>query len=720
MLASKTCQSLISLTVLTAPVGPPLAAAEPEAAALQTIVVTAKRYYEAPIAASSKTDTLLRDVPQSISLITRQGIEDLAMQNIGDVVEFVPGVGMAQGEGNRETPVIRGSSSTGDFFLDGMRDDVQYYRDLYNIQQVEVLKGPNGMLFGRGGVGGLINRVTKQPDGQQVRTLSLQAGSYDDKRVALDVGQSLNDAVALRLNAMYEDGDSYRDDVTLERYGANPTMRIKIGDSTAATLGVEYFHDERVADRGVSSYFGRPLDIGRGTFIGDPFRSPTETTVKLADALIEHRFSDTTVLRNRTRYGDYDKFYQNVFAGAVNTTDVQGNPPGTLVSVSAYNNATERQNFFNQTDLNFSVQTGSVRHKFLTGLELGRQKTQNFRNTGYFDGIAVGITSTEVPLTNPRTSLPITWRQGVTDADNESTADIIGLYLQDEIAFSPRWQVIAGLRYDNFKIDLENHRDGTSPRSTDDLLSPRLALVYKPADPVSLYASYALTYQPRAGDQLSSLSATNASLDPEEFVNYEIGGKWDALAGLSLTAALFRLERSNVAITDPLAGTPGGPPAGTLILVDGQRNQGIELSATGSITDKWSVIGAFAYQDGEIATDQSATVLEGARLAALPERTFSLWNRLDLTPMWGFGIGLVYEDEIFAATENLAMPESNVVLPSSTRVDAAVFFTLNHRLRAQLNVQNVFDEDYYEFAHSNTNITPASPRAFLFNLTASF
>ena len=207
---------------------------------------------------------------------------------------------------------------------------------------------------------------------------------------------------------------------------------------------------------------------------------------------------------------------------------------------------------FNQTDLNFSVQTGGVQHKLFTGVELGRQKTENFRNTGYFDSIAVGTTSTQVPLTNPRTSLPITWRQGATDADNESTAEITGLYVQDEIVFSPR---LAGHRWPALR-QLQsrfgkNHRDGTSPSSTDDLLSPRLGLVYKPVEPVSLYASYSLTYQPRAGDQLSSLSATNASLDPEEFNNYEIGAKWDALPNLRFTAAVFRLERSNVAITDP-------------------------------------------------------------------------------------------------------------------------------------------------------------------------
>ena len=297
--------------------------------------------------------------------------------------------------------------------------------------------------------------------------------------------------------------------------------------------GVEYFHDERIADRGVSSYLGRPLDVDPSTFFGDPAQSPTDTTVKMANALVEHRFSETMVLRNRTRYGDYDKFYQNVFPGAVNTTTTAGNPPGTVVSISAYNNAMNRQNLFNQTDLNFTVSTGAVQHKLLTGVELGRQETDNFRNTGFFDTVAPGRTSVDVPISNPRTTLPLSWRQNATDADNEGTAKIAALYVQDEIVLSPQFQVLAGLRYDNFQVDFRNNRTATNFSSKDDLFSPRLALVYKPIEPLSLYASYSLTYQPRAGDQLSSLSATNESLDPEEFKNFEIGAKWDALSNLA-------------------------------------------------------------------------------------------------------------------------------------------------------------------------------------------
>jgi catecholate siderophore receptor len=306
--------SLLSLPLIVASAAQ--AADEPTVLRKIQVKATLEDGYKAGVAETAKTDTPLRDVPQSISVMTRQALDDLSTHNIGDAVQYVPGVTMAQGEGNRETPVIRGNSSTGDLFLDGIRDDVRYYRDLYNIQQVEVLKGPNGALFGRGGVDGLINRVSKQAVFEPVRSGSLQFGSYHHKRVTADFGAPLNNRVAFRVNGVYEDSESYRDDVTLERYGINPTMTFLAGERTTVTAGVEYFHDERTADRGVSSYQGRPLKTPRGQFFGDPAQSPVEATVKMANLFVEHRFSDDFVLRNRTRYADYDKFYQNVFPGA--------------------------------------------------------------------------------------------------------------------------------------------------------------------------------------------------------------------------------------------------------------------------------------------------------------------------------------------------------------------------------------------------------------------
>lgn len=656
---------------------------------------------------ATKTDTPLRDVPQSITVVTRQLIDDQNMQNLADVVRYVPGIGMAQGEGNRETPVFRGSSSTADFFLDGMRDDVQYYRDLYNIDRVEVLKGPNGMIFGRGGVGGVINRVSKEAGWTPVRELSLQGGSDSNRRIAVDVGQAFDENSAFRINGMYEDSDSYRDGVTLERYGVNPTLTLRAGEKTRIVVGAEYFKDERVADRGVSSWQGRPVETDPSTFFGDPEQSPVDATVKAVNALVEHEFNDTFTLRNRTRYGDYDKFYQNVFPGAVTG--------GTTVALSAYNNATQRENFFNQTDLVFKLETGGIKHTLLTGVELGRQVTDNFRETGYFDTVSPTTTSIPVPLSNPRTTLPVSFRQSATDADNHGTAKVAALYVQDQIELSSQFQAILGLRYDRFDVDFRNNRTGGTVESSDDLLSPRVGLVYKPVEPLSLYASYGKSFQPRAGEQLASLSLTNYALDPEEYSNYEVGAKWDVLPNLAFTAALYQLDRKNVAVN---ANDPTDPARS--ILIDGQRTKGVELAVVGNITEAWSVMGAYAYQDGEILKDQSAAVRQGAALAALPENTFSLWNRYDFTPAWGVGLGVVYRDEIFAATENLATPASNVTLPDFTRVDAAVFFTLNERLRAQLNIENLLDEEYFATAHSNTNITPGSPRAARVSLVASF
>lgn len=698
-------------TAAIAPAFGQAASTSSEPAVLPKVKVAAEAdtYRAESTSTATKTDTPLRDVPQSITVVTRELIEDQNMQNIADAVRYVPGVGMAQGEGNRDTVVFRGSSSTADFFLDGMRDDVQYYRDLYNIERVEVLKGPAGMIFGRGSVGGLINRVTKEAQWETVRELSVQGGTDNNKRVAIDVGQGIDDGVAFRVNGMYEDSDSYRDDVTLERYGVNPTMTIRAGEKTRIVVGAEYFKDERTADRGVSSWQGRPVDTDPSTFFGDPHQSTSDATVKAANLLIEHELSDTLSLTNRTRYASYDKFYQNVFPGAVG-----GN--GTTVSISAYNNDTDRENFFNQTDLVLKLDTGAIKHTLLTGVELGRQVTDNFRETGYFDTISPTTTSVPVPLSNPRTTLPVSFRQSATDADNHGTAKIAALYVQDQIELSSQWQAIVGVRYDNFDVEFRNNRTGAKFSSDDDLFSPRAGLVYKPVEPLSLYASYTLSYQPRAGEQLSSLSLTNQALDPEEFTNYEVGAKWDVSPSMAFTAAVYQLDRKNVAVTDP-ASDPANP---TLMLVDGQRTRGIELGMSGNITEAWSVMAAYAYQDGEILSRQSGTVDKGARLASVPENTFSLWNRYDFSPMWGVGLGVSYRDEMFAAVENLAQPASNVTLPDYTRVDAAVFFTLNERLRAQLNIENLLDEEYFATAHSNNNIMPGSPLAARVSFVASF
>lgn len=668
-----------------------------EAATLPKVQVSAEEdaaegYRVEEIRSATKTATPLRDVPQSITVITRDLIQDQSMQSLADVARYVPGGGMAQGEGNRDTIIMRGNSSTADFFVDGVRDDVEYFRDLYNVERVEALKGPNAMIFGRGGAGGVINRVTRQAQWGRSTELSLQGGSWSNGRVSFDAGDAVNDTLALRVTGVYENSESYRDGVELERYGANPSAAIRLGDDTVLRLSYEYFTYDRVADRGIPSLNGRPLPTDESTFFGDPDQSPTDATVNVATAVIDHRFNERVSLRNRTVYGDYDKFYQNVFPGAVNAA-------ASTVQISAYNNAQQRENFFNQTDLTITATVGSMTHRLLAGIELGQQVTDNFRETGYFNNTA---TSVQAPLSDPTISIPITFRQSATDADNHGKARIAALYLQDQIEFTPKWQAVLGVRYDKFDVDFRNNRTGATFESSDDLVSPRAGLIYKPIEPVSLYASYSMTYLPRSGAQLASLTLTNQALDPEEFENFEVGAKWDVSEVLSLSAAVFRLDRKNVAIPDPADPTLS-------ILVDGQRTEGVELGVSGAITEAWSIQGGYAYQDGEL-TDQ----LGGTRLAQLPEHVISLWNKYQFTPMWGVGLGVIHQTEMFAAADNA------VTLPGFTRVDAAAFFTLNDRLRAQVNVENLLDEEYYANAHSNNNITPGSPLAVRVGLTVSF
>jgi len=651
-------------------------------------------YATRKVRSATKTDTPLLDVPQSITVVTDKLIADQAMTSLTDTLRYMPGIGVAQGEGNRDTPVLRGNSSTADFFVDGVRDDVQYIRDTYNVERVEALKGPNAMTFGRGGSGGVINRVTRQADGQDHGAGTLQLGSYGRKRGTIDYGTGIGNGDAnagFRINAMYEDSDSFRHGYQMKRFGINPTFGTDLGANTRLQLSYEHFHDERVADRGVPSLDGRPLNTDPSTFFGNPDASPVEATVDALDAVIEHDFSNGLQLRNHLRWADYDKFYQNVFPGAIDAAT-------QTVSIAAYNQGTQRRNLFNQTDLVWNATTGRVKHTLLAGAEYGHQDTDNLRMTGYFGAPGSNVTSIRVPLSSPTTSVTPEFRQSATDADNHGVAKAAAVYLQDQIEFTPQWLAIIGARYDKFRVDMRNNRTGENFRSDDGMFSPRAGLVYKPIDTVSVYASYSQAYQPRAGEQLASLNTSNASLDPEHFRNREIGAKWDIRPELQASIAAYKLDRSNVAITDPADAT-------RMILVDGQTAKGVELGLAGRITDAWQLMGGYAYQTGEITTTQSSTAVAGNRLAQLPKHSASLWNRYDFNQTFGVGLGIIHRGAIYANVDN------KVTLPAFTRFDAAVYWTLNPSLQLQLNVENLGNKRYWASAHSNNNISPGAPRS---------
>lgn len=655
---------------------------------------------------ATKTFTPLRDIPQSITVVGKQQISDQSMRSIGDVVRYIPGISAHQGENNRDQIIIRGQNSSADFFVNGVRDDVQYYRDLYNLESFEVLRGPNAMIFGRGGGGGVINRVTKEAGFSSFRQFSLQGGSFGNKRGSLDIDQPFSDKVAFRVNSVFEDSNSFRNNVGLRRFAVNPTLTYNPDGKTSLTFGYEFLRDRRTADRGITSFQNKPADVPIETFYGNPNDSHVRANVNLFSATLDRQFGRLS-LHNQTTYGDYDRFYQNYVPGAANGE----NPTPVCVSqigfvcLSAYNNATKRKNLFSQTDLNYSLTTGRVKHNLLGGFELGNQRTNNFRNTGYFN-ITNTPTSIQVAYDNPTTTIPVTFRQSATDANNHLKVNLAAAYVQDQVELSRYVQIIAGARFDYFDLRYRNNRNGDEFRRIDTLVSPRVGLVIKPVTELSLYGSYSISYLPSSGDQFSSLTTITQQVKPEKFENFEAGIKWDIRRNLSFTSALYRLDRTNTRANDP-------NNAGAIVQTGSQRTNGFETGLNGLITPKWTVTGGYSYQDAFI-TSSTTNAIAGKQVAQVPQHNFSIWNKYQFLTKLSAGFGVIRRSDVFAAIDN------TVVLSGYTRADAAVFYTFNENWRLQANIENLFNTKYFLNADNNTNITPGSPIGVRIALTARF
>jgi len=649
-------------------------------------------YLATSTATATKTATPLLDVPQAITVVTREQIADQLMMSIADVVRYVPGVSVHQGENNRDQLVIRGNSTSADFFVNGVRDDVQYYRDLYNLESVEVLKGPNALIFGRGGAGGVVNRVTKQAGGP-VGELDLQLGSWRNKRVAGDYGQTLGKRAAYRFNAIYEDSDSFRQFVGLNRYGISPTFTFAPGPRTRLTFAYENFHDHRVADRGITSFQNRPAQVDISTFYGNPAQASTRALVNMGSFRLDQQAGRVNIT-NRFQAAAYDRGYVNFVPGVANSS-------ATQVSVSAYDNATARANVFNQTDVSLNVTTGRIRHTLLTGTELGRQFTDNLRNTGYFGS----ATAVLVPFANPLTG-PAAFRPSATDANNHLVTALAATYVQDQIQLTSWLQVVAGGRFDHFDLRYRNNRNNDNLRRVDNVVSPRLGIVLKPRAQLSLCGSYSVSFLPSSGDQFSSLTNITQQVKPERFKNLETGVKWAPKQSLTITAALYRLDRTNTRATDPNDAT-------RIIQTGAARANGLEIGATGQLNRFWSIAGGYANQKAFVVSDTTAA-RAGALIALAPRHTFSLWNNFRLTSRLGAGLGLVSRSDTFAAIDN------TVVLPAYLRTDAAIFWNVRENLRVQVNGENLFDRRYFANAHNNFNISPGNPRAIRIALIARF
>jgi catecholate siderophore receptor len=659
-----------------------------------------KTYLKKRTSTATKTDTRIRDIPQSISVVTDEQIKDQSIVGLTDAIKYSPGVMAGQGEGNRDSVWFRGNQSTSDLFLDGVRDDVQYYRDLYNIDRVEVLMGPNGMIFGRGGVGGVINRVSKEANWETKNEFRVQGGAYEHKRSSIDFNQAITNFLAIRINGMIEDSGSFRQGVESERKAINPTFTFKPSDKTKIIVGMEYFNDKRTSDRGIPSVANGlqsyAYATNRSTFFGNASQSPNEAIVKNGYAIIEHAFDNGFSLKNHTRFSDYDKYYQNVYANSQVRLD------GT-VTIDGYYDNTQRQNFFNQTDLTYDFKTGSISHKLLTGLEIGFQENENYR--------ILAIPNSTIAASNPFASLAFN-----SSRDRNTSTDISNqaIYIQDQIYLNEQYQIIAGLRYDKFKTKFNDIKNSSNSANVNDqFLSPRIGLVYKPIEPISIYANYSLSYLPRTGEQLTSLTPSIKSFDPEKFTNIEFGLKYDLLQSFSISSAIYRLERSKMAITDP-------SNSSNTIIVDGQATKGFELGFAGKLFNAYSMYGGYTYQDAEITKTQgtgSTQITSGTSLGHVPKHTFSLWNKYEFNDTWSAAFGIISRSDMYAATPTSS---TAVNLPGYARLDAAIFANINKQTKLQLNIENLLDKTYYQSAHNNNNIMYGYPLTGRATLTYTF
>ena len=652
-----------------------------------------------------RTPTQIIDVPQSLTITTDDEILERGWTSIGQIIDYTPGVNTSQGEGHRDAIVFRGVRSTADFFIDGVRDDVQYYRSLYNLEQVEILRGPNALLFGRGGTGGILNRVTKKGAiGETFGGGQLAIDTFGEVSLQGDLNFAAGENVAVRLNAAYEGLNNHRDFYDGDRVGFNPTVRFQLSDATVLDLSYEYADHERFVDRGIpTGADGRPVEALEDITFGDPLENFTQLEAHLLRANLSHEFSKNLKGNFAAFYGDYDKVYSNFFATDYDETT-------NIVELDGYIDDTQRQNLILSGNLIGEFETGSIGHTLIFGAEYINTSSDQFRLNSFFntsqDDRETFLAVRPIDLrgnrgTNAAGEATVNTFSDLND-DTRVTIDVVSAYIQDEIKLTDWLNVVLGARFDSFDIEVLNVPANDLRSRKDEEISPRGGLIFKPVENISIYASYSESFLPRSGEQFANINGNNDALDPNTFTNLEAGIKVDIEPRLSLTMAIFEIEQSSPQPND-------NDPA-TLDVID-STIQGFEAQLDGYLTEFWSIQAGFSYLDGE-QVDRSGPT--GLRPRELPETMFSLWNTFTVSDTVGFGAGFTHQGQSFINNGNTA------VLPAYTRFDAAAWWDVSQNLRVQLNVENLTDELYFPNSHATHQATVGQPLNARLALTGRF
>ena len=643
--------------------------------AIEEIVVKGKVLYSDEVKAL-KIPTAIIDVPQSLSIVTDDDIRKQGIREIGDIVRYTPGVNTSQGEGHRDSVVFRGVRSTADFYQDGARDDVQYYRSLYNVDQVEILRGPNALLFGRGGTGGIINRVTKKAQiGEQFGSFDIGADDFGAFDFAADYNTSTGDNTALRFNLHTDSLENHRDLYDGDRIGFNPTVKIQMSETTTLDLSYEYTDHERFIDRGIPTANGKPVEALKDIVFGTSDINITTLEADIFRGTLTTDFSDTSKGIFSVTSSEFEKMYQNLYASGY---DLDAN----VVTLDGYRDPTERENLIISANLVNEIQIGGAIHTLLIGAEIVDTDNKNIRYDTYWSTTEKDKESFNVsrPLNIATNSAGVATSVDFTTKLKSSTTsdiEVTSIYIQDQIDLSDNLIVLLGGRLDQFDITVDDIKAGSSQSREDDEFSPRAGIIFKPQDNVSLYLSYSESFLPRSGEQYKKLTASSAALDPDVYESSEVGVNWDITPDLSLRASYFDSEQT-IATRDE---------SGEGAEIVGLQVDGIELEVKGQVSDQLFVSFGYSDMDGETSS--------GGEPREIPENTMSLWTTYQVNDKFGYGLGVTRQGE-----SNISNNKPGLVLPDYTRVDFAAYYDVSEDLTVRLNIENITDEVYFPHSHS--------------------
>jgi len=735
---TKTARELLALTALLAsgsavaaetPAQPQETTADPnkegEAQSLGEMVVEAVRekLYKPEKLQTTKYTVPLRDVPQTVTVVPKEVIKEQGATSLRDVLKNVPGITMQAGEGGVPTGdnlSIRGFNARTDLFVDGIRDFGGYTRDPFNLEQVEVVKGPSSSNSGRGSTGGSVNLESKTPKLKNIYDFTLAGGTDNYGRATFDVNQPITPlpGAAVRLNGVYHTQDTAgRDYVEQERWGVAPSVAFGLGTETRETLSYFHLDQDNMPDYGIpwvprtNNNTGlRPgiPDVDFDNWYGLLDRDYEKISTDMLTSVFEHDFNEKLKLRNATRIGRTDRDsivtaprFDNSGADAADVRRTDWKSRDQVDTILT-----------NVLDLRYDFETGKVKHELVGGLELTRETSKNYARV---DDDSLDAPNTDLENPNPHNGPaynPAIRRNG---AYTDATADTVALYAFDTIKLNEQWQLSGGARWESFEMDYLSHpATGSNVRldRQDEMFSYRGAVTYKPQENGSIYLGYGTSFNPSAeGLTLASTNtaSNNVNVDPEESRTIELGTKWDLFDNkLALTAAIFRTDKTNARTEDPA-------DSSDIIVLEGeQRVQGFEIGFTGTITDKWRLLGGYTFLDSEVLESKNSNEV-GNELMNTPDHSFNLWSVHTLPYGFEVGGGVQFTDERF----NNNRSDTRQTAPDFLLFDAMISYKLNEHVTFRLNGYNLTDEDYIDSVGGG-HFIPGSGRSFVLSTNFSF